>query len=297
MKGPMNGAALIITMWLLALATILALNYSYASRNDTKITTRSVAQHQARAAAEAGLWRAIYEIESPLPEDPWPTDGTVSEFEFGAAEIRIIAQDLTGLADLNSAPPETLETVIGYALEEPQRAEQIVARILDWRDRDTSVLPLGAEDADYQAAGLNYEAKDAPFNTREELQLLLGVTIDEYNAIAPFVTVYAQKKSINLDVAPAYVTRAMPEFDTSSASPATSELGKRISDLTKTRKSTRRGSTSFEILSEATVKGVVSRLAASVESRSEHPIAQAIASSVETHLDLDHFEMHVHMFG
>jgi len=35
---------------------------------------------------------------------------------------------------------------------------------------------------------------------------------------------------------------------------------------------------------------LVHRLAASVEARSEHPIAQAIARSIDTHLDLDHFE-------
>jgi Cu+-exporting ATPase len=37
-------------------------------------------------------------------------------------------------------------------------------------------------------------------------------------------------------------------------------------------------------------RDLVHRLAASVEVRSEHPIAQAIARSTETHLDLDHFE-------
>jgi len=37
-------------------------------------------------------------------------------------------------------------------------------------------------------------------------------------------------------------------------------------------------------------RDLVHRLAASVEVRSEHPIAQAIARSTDTHLDLDHFE-------
>lgn len=265
MRRSNNGAALVVTVWLIALATILALNFSYASRGDAKITTASLARHQARAAAEAGLWRAVYEIEAPLPEEPWPTDGRVSEFEFGNAKVSVIAQDLMGLADLNSASPETLKTIIGYALGQRQRAEQIVARILDWRDRDQTVLAFGAEDADYRAAGVNYEAKDCPFNTREELQLVLGVTIDEYNAIAPFVTVYSQKTSINLKVAPDYMVQAMSELESSNLPAADSELSRRINQITRGRNFTRRRSTRFEIFSEGVVQGVISRLAASVE--------------------------------
>jgi len=170
-----------------------------------------------------------------------------------------------GLADLNSASPETLKTIIGYALEEPGRADRIVARILDWRDVDHTQLSLGAEDPDYDAAGLNYGAKDGPFNVREELQLVLGVTLDEYNAIAPFVTVYSQKASINLEVAPDYMTQAMSEFESSGSPTTNSELGRRIRQITTPRNSTRRGSTNFEILVEAVVKGVISRVAASIE--------------------------------
>ena len=265
MRRSNNGAALVVTVWLIALATILALNFSYASRSDTITTTASLAGHQSRAAAEAGIWRAVYEIEVPLPEEPWPTDGRVSEFKFGSAEVSVIAQDLIGLADLNWASSETLKTIISHALGQPQRAEQIVARILDWRDRDQTELAFGAEDADYRAAGINYEAKDGPFNSREELQLVLGVTFDEYNAIAPFITVHSQKTSINLGVAPDYMVQAMSEFESPDSPTADNELSRRIKQTTTGRKPTRSRSTRFEIFSEATVRGVISRLAASVE--------------------------------
>ena len=265
MKKTMNGAALIITVWLIALATVLALNYSKAARSDTQITAAGLARLQARAAAEAGFWRAIYEIKSPLPEEPWPTDGTAIDFDFGDAQISVIAQDLAGLADLNSASHETLKIVIGYALQQPERAEQIVAAILDWRDRDNTALPFGAEDDDYRIAGLDYEAKDGPFNSREELQLVLGLTLDEYAAIAPFVTVHSQNTSVNLEVAPAYVARAMSELESPKISTATNELSNRIGQGGAARRTGRRGGGSFEILVEAHVKGVISRLAASVE--------------------------------
>ena len=179
--------------------------------------------------------------------------------------MSIIAQDLFGLADLNWASSETLKTIISHALGQPQRAEQIVARILDWRDRDQTELAFGAEDADYRAAGINYEAKDGPFNSREELQLVLGVTFDEYNAIAPFITVHSQKTSINLGVAPDYMVQAMSEFESPDSPTADNELSRRLKQTTTGRKPTRSRSTRFEIFSEAVVRGVISRLAASVE--------------------------------
>ena len=112
MKKSMHGAALIITVWLIALATVLALNYSQAVRSDIKITTAGVAHAQARAAAEAGFWRAVYEIQSPLADAPWPTTGTAVEFAFGDAQVNVTTQDLRGLADLNSASDKTLNTII-----------------------------------------------------------------------------------------------------------------------------------------------------------------------------------------
>jgi len=264
MRKPARGAALVITVWLIALASVLALNYSQAVRSDTKITTSELARAQARAAAEAGFWRAVYAIGSPQHEAPWPTDGTAVEFDFGNASVSVMAHDLMGLADLNSASDATLKGIISYALGDPQRAEEITARINDWRDRDSNTRQFGAEDEDYVATNLSVHAKDGPFNTREELQLVLGVSAADYDAIAPFVTVHSQKATINPVVAPVYVKNALSELEPLVATPRNNRNQSSSRTNTPRQRRSRRGA-SFEILVQANVNGVISRLAASVE--------------------------------
>lgn len=263
MMQQMRGAALVITVWLIALASVLAFNYSQVIRSDSKITAAALAKQKAHAAAEAGIWRAIYELDAPHPTNPWPTDGTRTAFEFNGAEILVIAQDLSGLVDLNAAPRKTLSTIIDYIADDPLRAEQIVDAIMDWRDRDHTVREFGAEDVDYLAAGLDYGAKDGPFNTREELELVLGLTSDEYKNIAPFVTVFSQKSQVNLTVAPAHVRNAMIESKTVGAEASSF---RRATDPTPARRSSvRRRRATYEIFVEANVNGVLSRLVATVE--------------------------------
>lgn len=257
-----KGAALIMTVWIIALASALALNYSMTVRSDTKSVAFGLASAQARAAAEAGFWRAVYALMTP--EQSWPTNGTTVDFSFGSAEVNVMTQDLSGLADLNSAPPKLLEVLINHALQEPERAMQIAARIADWRDRDDRTRAAGAENEDYVASSLNYTVKNAPFNAREELQLVLGVSMADYNAIAPFVTVHSQKTSIDLAVAPRYVTNALLKFDRTD--PMQTSKGNQGLEQNTTPHSYRgRRVANFEIRVQASVNNVISRLSASVE--------------------------------
>ena len=57
--------------------------------------------------------------------------------------------------------------------------------IADFRDPDDLRRLNGAEDADYQSAGLKHGAKDGPFKAIEELQQVLGVDHDLYKVARP----------------------------------------------------------------------------------------------------------------
>ncbi len=265
MKKSARGAALIITVWLIALASVLALNYSLAVQSDTKITASGLSRAQARAAAEAGFWRAVFELGSSIAEPPWPTNGGTIEVDFGDASIEVTIQDLGGLADLNSTSDEHLEAIVHYALNDHARAAQVTARIIDWRDRDDDPGPDGAEARDYVAANLSYGPKNGPFNTREELQLVLGMSSTEYEAIAPFVTVHSQKRKVNLAVAPNFVVNALSGIESPAAAAATSPARERINRIVAGRARQGRGGRSFEILVRAEVNGVVSQLAAIIK--------------------------------
>ena len=71
--------------------------------------------------------------------------------------------------------------------------EQAIDRMLDiledFRDVDDLKRVNGAEDGDYENAGLPFGAKDAPFDRIEELQQVLGMTPQLYQALTRLLTV------------------------------------------------------------------------------------------------------------
>ena len=62
-----------------------------------------------------------------------------------------------------------------YAPVDEDQQTRLVNAILDWRDEDDLVHIEGAEKKEYQDAGLNYQPQNKPFQSIEELQLVLGM--------------------------------------------------------------------------------------------------------------------------
>ena len=127
--------------------------------------------------------------------DVWRADGTEHLFLFGGGEVHIVIEDEAGKVDLNRAPDTLLVDLFVAAGVEDQRASELVDAIVDFRDRDDLRRLNGAEDGDYEQAGLPYGAKDAPFEAIEELQRVLGMTQALYQAVAPSITVHNRRRS------------------------------------------------------------------------------------------------------
>ena len=127
--------------------------------------------------------------------DVWQADGAEHLFLFGGGEVRIVIEDEAGKADLNRAPDALLVELFVAAGAEDQRASDLVDAIVDFRDRDDLRRLNGAEDGDYERAGLPYGAKDAPFEAIEELQRVFGMTQALYRAVAPSITVHNRRRS------------------------------------------------------------------------------------------------------
>jgi general secretion pathway protein K len=75
---------------------------------------------------------------------------------------------------------------------------------------DSLIHLNGAEDNAYLAAGKPYGAKDGPFDSVEELQLVLGMTPELYRRLKPALTVYSRQPGINPAVASPEVLLAIP---------------------------------------------------------------------------------------
>ncbi len=87
----------------------------------------------------------------------------------------------------------------GSHAENPQ---QLVAAIADWVDRDKSETGTsGDEDRRYSYLKDSYRAKNAPFDSIAELQLVHGVSDHLYGVLRDHVTIYTDGTAIELSTA------------------------------------------------------------------------------------------------
>jgi general secretion pathway protein K len=199
---------------MLVLLTVMAGSYSATMRTETLSTARQVQAAQARALAEAGVWLAVKGLLQPTTAQLWQTDGSLETVPYDDSVIYIQVQDEAGKIDLNTAQREILLGLLQSTNISGDQAESITSAILDWRDRDNLIRIKGAEDPDYQVANLDYDAKDGPFNSIEELRRVLGMTEAIFKKIRPALTIHSHLPGINPLVAVREALLALPGIET-----------------------------------------------------------------------------------
>jgi len=111
---------------------------------------------------------------------------------------------------LNQADAVLLSRLMQVLGQPPEVGDALAAAILDWRDGDALSQPVGgAEDDDYAAAGRDYGAKDAPFESIAELEQVLGMTPALYARLAPYLTLHSGRAQPDAVYAQAPVLLAM----------------------------------------------------------------------------------------
>lgn len=199
-----------MVLWVLALLTVMATGYSYTMRTEMKLTINLLHSTQAKAVAEAGIWYTVAELLKPQHEQSWKSDGSIYTLDFNQGTFNISIQDEAGKIDLNTAPSEILDGLLRSVDVPEEDRLSILQSILDWRDRDNLVRNEGAEDDDYELLDYGYGAKDGPFNTLDELQLVMGMTPSLFKKMKPALTIYSHQPGIQPQVAPKEALLALP---------------------------------------------------------------------------------------
>lgn len=208
-----RGIVLVMVLWVITLLSVMAASFSYSMRSETTLASHSMGRAQARALAEAGVNYAVLNMLSNSAAQAWPADGSVRDWQFGGGQLRIAIADVGGKIDLNRADRQLLRGLLATAGGVPEEAlDALLDAIQDWRDADDARLLNGAEAEDYLAAGLA-PPKNAPFESVEELQGVLGMTTEIYQGVAPELTVYSNQNGINPVFASATVLKAIPDID------------------------------------------------------------------------------------
>src|SRR5262249_3196648 len=93
--------------------------------------------------------------------------------------------------DLNQASETLLTALFQLAGVSQGRAQSLAAAVADFRDPDDQRRVNGAENKQYQSAGLSWGPKNSPFQSIDELQQVLGITPEIYRNVVDNITVYA----------------------------------------------------------------------------------------------------------
>ena len=197
-----KGVALVLVLWIIVLLSVIGISHSRNVRLDMQIARHNVEHAKARALAETGVSRAIYELFNNNEETRWLFNGQVYQMSMPEGEVQIMIRNTAGLVDINTATPAVLETLFsGVQIDQDERSA-LVDAIMDWKDSDDLKRLNGAEDADYKQKGLDYGTPDRPFFSIGELRYVIGMNTAIYNTISPYITVFSGQSSINQSFAP-----------------------------------------------------------------------------------------------
>jgi general secretion pathway protein K len=212
-----GGFALVTALWA---AMILALVTSFvvkAWRTDAHIAHTRLTQAQDRALAQGAIELVKLRLLVPIDPRQFLTDGTPFVVTYAGHSVRVSVQDQAGLIDLNFASEEVLHKLFVLQGVKELDAQALTDRIMDWREKGPGRRLNGAKAPDYAEAGYGYGPRQAPFESVAELRLVMGMTSDIFDRVAPLLTVYSQKPIVENAKAPELVLIALASISADAA--------------------------------------------------------------------------------
>lgn len=226
--SPQNGIALLIVLWVLTILMVIVFSFSFMTRTETLSTASFKGDLERKFIAEGAMERAIMELfyrnvyKNQTVEleglEVWQVDGTPYTGELGLGTYTVSIVDESGKVDINFASELLLKNLFLNMGISEEETDTIVDSIMDWKDRDDLHRLHGAESDYYQSLQNPYKAKNARFDSLEELLLVKGMSADilygnkERKGIIDFLTVHARKNRININAAPMEVLMAIPNM-------------------------------------------------------------------------------------
>jgi general secretion pathway protein K len=208
-----EGFALVLVLWVLSLLTIMAGSFALSMRRETAIVSGGRSDAEAMAVAESGLAIAELMLLNPDQRQGWRSDGSLYQIDYTDAKVRVELYAETGKVDLNTADEALLKALMAEAPVGQDMQAKLVSAILDWRDADDLIHIDGAEKNEYKKAGLRYQPRNKPFQSIEELQLVLGFDAQLYKWLENVVTVYSKQPKVDLTKASKSVLQVLSGAD------------------------------------------------------------------------------------
>ena len=240
---PRRGSALIIALWAIVLLSMLVSSLAYQMHLEARLASHYRKRMKARQLALGGMQYAqfmLYKSNGSSQDDEEEygeqfyfylqniqnsvgVSGFQQEMGEGTFTIDILPEQ--GRRNINTLTEEDWQEMLEQAGLERDRWAEFIDPFLDWIDKDNNNRRKGAEENDRFYQDLDYEVKNAPIDTIDELLLIKNWTrtmlyggpgLEEgdppITGIARWVTTWGDGK-VNVNTASADVLQTMPELD------------------------------------------------------------------------------------
>ncbi len=187
-----NGFALLIVLWTLGLMALLVGHLTGAGRAEAQLAGNLRRGAMIEAAADGAVAEAIFHALDSSDQH-WAANGTVHRVRIGDALVDIRLDNEASKINPNIAAPALLAGLLGVVGLEPRAAQDLGTAIAEWRipENQMQVSSRGARTGAYRSAGREYGPAGEPFQSLDELGLVLGMTPSILARIAPHLTIYA----------------------------------------------------------------------------------------------------------
>ena len=183
-----RASVLIIVMWVAFGLVSVALYFAQSMIFELRASDNRVAELEAEQAIEGAARYVNYVLANSqqpgtLPDlqtyqhDAVPV-GDATFWFIGRTDQQVLTDepyfslvDEASKLNLNTATVDMLQKL-------PRMTPELAAAIVDWRDSDDNVTPSGAETDTYSRLRPPYKCKNAPFETVDELRLVVGAELE-----------------------------------------------------------------------------------------------------------------------
>jgi len=195
-----RGFAVIVALIAVTVLTLLAGAFAYAMKVETRLAANTNDDDQfywiGRGGVDRACWWLAQEGNQPFsskqqywaggpgdgPETNSPLAGeSLAGFAIGKGTVSLSMMELESKININTADGPLIQQTLTAMGADADDISVVSDSILDWIDADDDTRPAGAESDYYLGLTPSYNAKNAPIDNLDELQLVKGVTRDMYN--------------------------------------------------------------------------------------------------------------------
>ncbi len=169
-----RGSALLAVMWLSLALSAIAFSLASTVRGETERTSTAVDGLRSYYLATAAIDRAILYMQWGRQYYTNATPVLRMAFPTGDVEVEVIPE--TAKYNLNQASPQDLLRLMASLGASPDRAQEVVEAIADWRRPGFQ----SALDEYYLSLTPSFRGRHASFEEIEELLVLKGMTPELY---------------------------------------------------------------------------------------------------------------------